>query len=86
MLNFNVIKLFIMHLGSTNPHHTYFMDGQPLQVVSEHKDLGIIIDSSLKFYSQTTSATNKANHVLGLIKKSFNTLNKRHFQYSIRHC
>ena len=45
------------------------MDGQPLQVVSEHKDLGIIVDSSLKFHSQTTSAINKANRVLGLIKK-----------------
>jgi len=33
------------------------MDEQPLQVVSEHKDLGIIIDFKLKFHSQTTAAT-----------------------------
>jgi len=26
MLNFNVIKSFIMHLGSTNTHHMYFTD------------------------------------------------------------
>ena len=60
-----------MHLGnsSSNPCHTYYMDGQPLQVVSEHKDLGIIVDFSLKFHSQATSAINKANRVLGLIKK-----------------
>ena len=57
--------------------YTYYMDGQPLQVVSEHKDLGIIVDSSLKFHSQATSAINKANCVLGLIKKSFNTLNRK---------
>ena len=66
-----------MHLGNTNPCHTYYMDGQPLQVVPEHKDLGIIVDSSLKFLSQATSAINIANHVLGLIKKSFNTLNRK---------
>ena len=53
------------------------MDGQPIQVVSEHKDLGIIVDSSLKFHSQATSATNKANRVLRLIKKSFNTINRK---------
>ena len=52
------------------------MDGQPLQVVSEHQDLGIIVDSSLKLHSQATSAINKANRVLGLIKISFNTLNR----------
>jgi len=53
------------------------MDEQPSQVVSEHKDLGIIIDSNLKFHSQSAAATNKANRVLGLIKKSLNSLNSR---------
>ena len=59
LLNFNVIKSFTMHLGSTNPCHMYCMDGQPLQVVSEHKDLGVIVDSSLKFHSQATSVVHK---------------------------
>ena len=77
LLNFNIVKTFVMHLGNSNPCHTYYMNGQPLQVVSEHQDLGIIVDSSLKFHSQATSAINKANRVLGLIKKSFNTLNRK---------
>ena len=38
-------------LGNTNSYKTYYMDGQPLQVVSEHKDLGILNDSNLKFHS-----------------------------------
>ena len=67
MLNFSVTKSFIMHLGSTNPRHMYFIDDQHLQAVSEHKDLEIIIDSRLKFHSQITSTTNKANRALGLI-------------------
>ena len=68
-----------MHLGNIKTCHTYFMDGQPLQVVSEHKDVGIIIDSNLKFHSQTTAAANKANHILGLtcIKRTFNSLSTR---------
>ena len=56
LLNFNIVKTFVMHLGNSNPCLTYYMDGQPLQVVSEHKYLGIIVDSSLKFHSQATSA------------------------------
>ena len=46
LLNFNIVKTFVMHLGNSNPCHTYYMDGQPLQVVSGHQDLGIIVDSS----------------------------------------
>ena len=56
-----------MYLGSTNPCHSYYMNDLPLQVVSKHKDLGIIVDSSLKFHSQATSATNSASRVMGLI-------------------
>jgi len=80
LLNFNVIKSFVMHLDSSYPCHSYLMDDQPIKV-SKHKDLGIIVDSSLKFCSQATSVTNKANCVLRLMKRSFTTLD---FQYSIR--
>ena len=70
LFNFNVSKSFDMHLDSTNPCNPYYMNDQPLQVVSKHKDLGITVDSSLKFHSQATSATNSANRVMGSIKKS----------------
>jgi len=66
-----------MHLGNTNQKYMYYKDEQPLQVVSEHKDLGVIIDSNLKFHSLTAAVTNKANRILGLIKKSFNSQNIR---------
>ena len=64
LLNFNIVKTFVMHLGNSNPCLTYYMDGQPLQVVSEHKYLGIIVDSSLKFHSQATSAINRDQSIL----------------------
>ena len=35
------------------------------------KDLGVIIDAQLKFHSQCSVVVNKANRLLGLIKKSF---------------
>ena len=77
LLRFNVTKTAVMHLGNTKQKYTYYMDEQPLQVVSEHKDLSIIIDSNLKFHSQATAVTNEVNRILGLIKKSFNSLNIR---------
>jgi len=45
-----------MHLGNANPCYENFMENQPLQVVTEHKDLGIIMDWNLKFHSQATAA------------------------------
>ena len=79
LLRFDITKTVVMHLGNTNQKYTYYMEEQPLQVVSQykhtHKDLGVIIDSNLKFHSQATAVTNKANRILGPIKKSFNLLN-----------
>jgi len=82
LLKFNLIKTVVMLLGNTNQCYTYYMDEQPLQVASEHINSGIIIDSKLKFHSQTIAATNKANHVLGLIKKIFDSLNSKTLQNS----
>ena len=50
-LNFNTKKSFIMHLGRNNPRYTYYIDNDPLQSVEEHKDLGVIMDSNLKFHT-----------------------------------
>ena len=67
LLHFNITETFIMHLSSTIPCHMYHMDGQPLQVVSEHKDLGIIVDPCLIFHSQATAATRSFRNI---VKKS----------------
>ena len=75
-LNFNTKKSFIMHLGSNNPHYMYHIGGDQLQSVKEHKDLGVLVDSNLKFHSHRSAVANKANQVLGLIMKSFTNLNE----------
>ena len=68
-------KSFIMHLGRNNPRYIYYIDNDPLQSVEEYKDLGVIMDSNLKFHTHThTSAVaSKTNQVLGLIRKSLQT-------------
>ena len=64
-----------MHLGNNNPCYTYFIGGDLLQSVKEHKDLGVLMDSNLKFHKHASAVAGKANQILGLITKSFTNLN-----------
>ena len=74
-MNFNTKKSFIMHFGRNNPCFTYYINNDPLQSVEEYKDLGVMMDSKLKFHTYTSAVASKANQVLGLIRKSFTNLN-----------
>ena len=71
LLPFNVSKCSILHLGKRNPHHSYRMLGQELVRHSVEKDLGVYVDEHLKFRRQAAAAANKANQILGLIKRTF---------------
>ena len=73
-LPFNTGKCKVLHLGNTNPNQRYKMNGQKLEPIKEEKDLGVLMDSELKFHKQTAAAVKKANSRLGLIKKSFSLL------------
>ena len=44
-----------------------------LEVIHKEKDLGIIVDDTLRFHQHTACVVKKANQVLGVIKRSFNT-------------
>ncbi len=39
--------------------------------VQQEKDLGVIVDDQLKFHTHTSTAVNKSNQILAIIKKSF---------------
>ena len=52
------------------------MNDHILENVNEEKDLGVIIDNRLKFHTHTSAAIKKANSILGLIKRSFVTLDE----------
>ena len=42
-----VDKSGVMHWGKKNPNHSYLINSLDLLIVSNYKDLGIVIDSSL---------------------------------------
>ena len=72
-LSFNVTKCKILHIGNnaTNCIHHYTLYWVDLELLGDIRDLGIQIDSKLKFHVHTNSVANKANCILGLISKVF---------------
>ena len=72
-----------MHLGRNNPHYCYTMklDGQDAQLktCSDEKDLGVTFDNEMKFDKHIGNSVNKANKMLGLIKRSFTDIDNETF-------
>ena len=46
------------------------MDNNELEMVKEEKDLGVLITNDLKASSQCVQACNKANRILGMIRRT----------------
>ena len=76
-LPFNTDKCKCLNIGGTNPCHRYKMNGKKLKQITEEKDLGVIVDKDLKFHQQSAAAVKKANSRLGIIKKSFASLDDK---------
>ena len=79
-MRFNFDKCKTMQLGLKNPHTHYHMKHHatskliPLEHTSCEKDLGLNIDNQLKFSTHTSIQINKANRILGMIKRTFTEL------------
>ena len=73
-MKYNVGKCKVLHLGRRNPRYEYNMGDRTLETATEENGLGVIIDEKLKFDKHTEVQANKANKVLGLLRRSFETL------------
>lgn len=78
-LNFNAKKCKVMHLGRSNHLYEYGMGEVTLESITEEKDLGVWVDNKLSFNSHMEKQVNKANRQLGLIRRSFDFLDKDTF-------
>ena len=76
---FNVDKCKIMHYGKKNPGFIYHINGQLLEVCDTYKDLGVIISKDLKVAQHIESCIAKANIKLGMIKRTFEFIDKEIF-------
>ena len=71
----NINKCKVLHIGSSNSKFDYEIESRPLIKSNHEKDLGIYIQSNLKWDLQVRNCTSKANRTLGLIRRSFKYLN-----------
>ena len=64
-----------MHIGSANQAFSFHMNGNLLDSTQVERDLGVHIDSLLKFRQHAAAAIAKANWVLAVICRSFVLIN-----------
>ena len=75
-MQFNVAKCKVLHIGKNNLNSSYNLlnkTGETVKLENTlfEKDLGVTIDSSLKFSNHIANQVNKANRILGLIRRTY---------------
>jgi hypothetical protein len=79
-LRFNADKCKVLHLGKKNRQFEYEMrkhastETNRLQATELEKDLGVNMDNELKFSKHIEIQVNKANRLLGLVRRSYEYL------------
>ena len=66
-MEFNLGKCKVMHFGRLNQGRTYSVNGRALGRITEQRDLGVHVHSSLKVESQVDRVVKKAFGMLDFI-------------------
>ena len=83
LLRFHPEKCKYMRIGATKVNNFQYKlkhDQEPMEKSKAEKDVGVIIDENLSFEKHMVEKINKANSVLGAIRRSFQFLDNKTFK------
>ena len=69
-MQFNTDKCSVVHLGRKNSSAQYSLNNSILKESYCERDLGVLVDKSMKFSEQRNSVASRANSALGMIRRT----------------